>query len=121
MSQIVKVEVHEFSHNVRNLGLLTNEKTIGAVGYSKGEETEVENARGIGEDKYSTFISDMANSLRQSLIKGLEAGQDSQSLPLALKDTAFGLTISLLKGEDLSIPIKTITCEIDQSDLVVAS
>ena len=43
MSQIVKVEVHEFSHNVKNLGLLTNAKTIGAVGYSKGEETEVEN------------------------------------------------------------------------------
>ncbi|MDB0059911.1 hypothetical protein N9E97_00870 [Planktomarina sp.] len=42
MSQIVKVEVHEFSHNVKNLGLLTNAKTIGAVGYSKGEETEVE-------------------------------------------------------------------------------
>ena len=51
MSQIVKVEVevHEFSRNIKNLGLLTNAKTIGAVGYSKGEETEVE--------KYALVIS----------------------------------------------------------------
>ena len=91
------------------------------VNFSNCILTEVQNARGIGEDKYSTFISDMGNSLRQSLIKGLEAGRDSQSLPIALKDTAFGLTISLLKGEGLSVPIKTITCEIDQSDLVIAN
>ena len=91
------------------------------VNFSNCILTEVQNARGIGEDKYSTFISDMGNSLRQSLIKGLEVGRNSQSLPIALKDTAFGLTISLLKGEDLSVPIKTITCEIDQSDLVIAN
>ena len=91
------------------------------VNFSNCILTEVQNARGIGKDKYSTFISDITGSLRQSLIQGLEAGRDSQSLPLALTDTAFGLTISLLQGEVLSVPIKTITCEIDHSDLVVAN
>ena len=49
MSQIVKVEIHEFTHLVKNLGLLTNATPIGAVGYSKGSQTEV--------DKYAVVIT----------------------------------------------------------------
>ena len=48
MSQITKVEIHEFRHSVENLGLLTNANTIGAVGYSKGQSVMM--------DKYAIVI-----------------------------------------------------------------
>ena len=48
MSKIVRVEIHEFTHSVKNLGLLTNANTIGAVGYAKGQTTEM--------DKYAVTI-----------------------------------------------------------------
>ena len=38
----MKIEIHEFSHSVKNLGLLTSAKTIGAVGYSKGAKIDIE-------------------------------------------------------------------------------
>ena len=48
MSQIKRVEIHEFKHNAQNLGLLTNANTIGAVGYAKGKSIEL--------DKYAVVI-----------------------------------------------------------------
>ncbi|MDC1133686.1 enolase C-terminal domain-like protein [Alphaproteobacteria bacterium] len=48
MSQITKVEIHEFTHSVENLGLLTNANTIGAVGYSKGQSVIM--------DKYAIVV-----------------------------------------------------------------
>ena len=49
MSKIIKVEIYEFSHKVKNLGLLTHANTIGAVGFSRGEESEL--------DKYALIIT----------------------------------------------------------------
>ena len=48
MTQIKRVEIHEFIHSVKNLGLLTNANTIGAVGYAKGQATKM--------DKYAIVI-----------------------------------------------------------------
>ena len=48
MSQIKRVEIHEFKHTAQNLGLLTNANTIGAVGYAKGQAIEL--------DKYAVVI-----------------------------------------------------------------
>ena len=48
MTQIKKVEIHEFTHSVKNLGLLTNANTIGAVGYAKGQITKM--------DKYAIVV-----------------------------------------------------------------
>ena len=48
MTKIVRVEIHEFTHSVKNLGLLTNANTIGAVGYAKGQTTKM--------DKYAVVI-----------------------------------------------------------------
>ena len=48
MTQIKKVEIHEFTHLVKNLGLLTNANTIGAVGYAKGQITKM--------DKYAIVV-----------------------------------------------------------------
>ena len=49
MSKIIKIEIHEFSHKVKNLGVLTNANTIGAVGFSRGEETKL--------DKYAVVVT----------------------------------------------------------------
>ena len=49
MSKIIKIEIHEFSHKVKNLGVLTNANTIGAVGFSRGQELEL--------DKYAVVVT----------------------------------------------------------------
>ena len=41
MTLIKKVELHEFKFPIKNLGNLTGADTVGAVGYSKGEITEI--------------------------------------------------------------------------------
>ena len=48
MNQIKRVEIHEFTHTAKNLGLLTNANTIGAVGYAKGKSIKL--------DKYAVVI-----------------------------------------------------------------
>jgi len=48
MSQIKRVEIHEFKHIAQNLGLLTNANTIGAVGYANNQSN--------GLDKYAVVI-----------------------------------------------------------------
>ena len=51
MSHIKKVEIHEFTHSAKNLGLLTNANTIGAVGYSKGQSIKLDKFAVVIETK----------------------------------------------------------------------